>query len=250
MRRIRYLVGGSVAVLSVCMLWTAGPALAAQTQTAKLSVKPRLLPKKRRAPVRAGVTTATTDPAAPNQVPSPAISAKLDLDNAFLFTPGVAARCPATAVANKSTADAKAACPKAIVGGGSAEVFVPTGPTTHVVFNAEVTAFNGQPQSGHPTIILHNYVGDLALGQDLFAVIRKSRAGRDYGPRLDVSIPALPLGAALTRFSVNIGNGFKRGYIKANCSDRNRKLNLKAAFRYQNGTGLTARGVARCRRRG
>jgi hypothetical protein len=248
MRKRKFLVGALVAALAVS-LGVAGVSYGAagQKQTILLGVKPLKLPKVRKKPVALHVKTTTTNPSAANQVPSPATLAQVNFDNDLAFFPGVAARCPVTAVANKSTANAKLACPKAIVGGGAAEVFVPTGPTTHVVFNAEITEFNGLPSGGNPTIILHNYVPDLALGQDLIGVLRKSHAGRDYGKRLDVSIPPLPLGAALTRFDTRSGNGFKRGYVKARCHDRNHRLNTKALFRYQDGSSLPASSSVRCR---
>jgi hypothetical protein len=245
MRKRRYLAAGLIAAMAATILG-AQAASAAQTQTVRGAVRPAKLPKRKRVPISLRTVTTTSDPSAANQVPSPATRAVLHYDDAGQIYPGVAARCAVSAVANKSTADAKAACPKAIVGGGSAEVFVPTGPTSHVVFNAVVTAFNGQPQGGHPTIILHNYVADLALGQDLTGVFTRSRLP-DYGPKLTVTIPPLPLGAALTRFDTTVGNGFKRGWVKSNCSDRNHRLNVKGIFTYENGQSLSASSKQRCR---
>ena len=64
-------------------------------------------------------------------------------------------------------------------------------------------------------MLLHTYTPFLSYAQDLIGVYNRSTAGPDYnhgGVRLDVTIPPLPLGAALTYFKTTVGNGFKRGY--------------------------------------
>jgi hypothetical protein len=236
MRRSRFIVGLLVAGVAVAIPTAAS---AKQTQTVKGKITPAKLPKKKRKPVALRVITTTSDPQAPGQVPSPATRALVHFDDAGKPYPGVAATCTTGQIAGKATAEAKAECPNAVVGGGKATVFVPAG-LTHITYNAEVTAFNAAKVGGRPAIILYSYVEDLTYGQPLLGVFKVSKAGKDFGVALDVSIPPLPFDAALTLFDVTTGNGFKRGYIKANCSDRNKRLNVKAKFTYSNGTSLSA----------
>jgi hypothetical protein len=252
MRKRKYLIGTLIAALAISGATVAFGA-AGQKQTITLKVKPKNLPnkKKKYRAASLNVVTETTNTTAANQVPSPATLAKINFDNEIKIVPGVSPKCAESAVAGKDTAAAKAACPNAIVGGGSAVVFVP-GPNppgnTHGTFNAEVTAFNGQPKGGKPTILLHTYTPALVYAQDLVGVLNPSTAGKDYkkGKRLDVTIPPLPLGAALTKFITTVGNGFKKGYIKAHCTDRNHKINAKSVFTYQDGSSLPASGASRC----
>jgi hypothetical protein len=250
MRRRKYLVGALAAVFALSA--TTGVAFAAKTQTAKLKVVPSKLPKKKRKNVALNIVTTTGDPAAPDQVPSPAVRALVNFDNEFTFNPGVAKTCTTGQISGQDTAQARETCKTALVGGGAATVFVPTGTGVHITYQAEVSAFNGPKSAGNPTIILFSYVSALNYGQPLNGVIKKSKAGKDYGKALDVTIPPLPFGAALTRFDVTVGNpnsgrpGHK-GYVKAKCGDRNRKLNLKSKFTYQDGTSLPASNAKKCK---
>lgn len=249
MHKRKFLIGALCAAFAVSM---ASVAYGAQTHSVGINVKPKQLPnsKKKRAPIRLGVLTETKCPDCPSGgTPSPATRTQLDLDNALKLFPGVSPKCSVAQVQGKSTEGAKASCPRSIVGAGSATVFVPTSLTTHETYTAEVTAFNGTPQGGRPTLLLHNYVRALSFPQDLVGVIRAARGGPDFrrGNQLDVVIPPLPLGAVLTRFFASVGNGFKRGYVKSNCSDRNKRINMRSKNTYQNGTSLRATARTRCR---
>lgn len=245
----KYLAASLLAVLAAATVSSTSIAAPGQTQSVDGSFRPAKLPKKKRKPIALRVRTATTCPTCASQTPSPATLARLHFDNAGRVYPGVSPKCSVSQVQGDNTEDAKASCPNSIVGAGSATVFVPTTLTTHATYTAEVTAFNGTPQGGRPTLILHNYVQALSFPQDLIGVYYRSTAGRDFrrGVRLDVTVPPLPLGAALTEFITTVGNGFKRGYVKSNCSDRNRRLNVKSLFKFQDGSQLPARDSQRCR---
>jgi hypothetical protein len=225
-----------------------GIAYSAQTQIAQMNVKPKKLLKKKRKPVRLFVRVATQDPASPTGIPSPATRARVHFDNAFLFNARVAGRCPPSRIADSpNTATARARCRRALVGVGRATVLSPSGdPANPNAFAGVVSAFNSIRRGRKPTLILYTYIEALNFGQPLIGVLKKSGAGRDFGKVLDVTIPPLTGGAALVDFRVTVGKGFKRRYIRANCSDRNRRLNIKALFNYANGTSLRARARNRC----
>ena len=246
MRKRKFLIGALAAAVAVSVT---GIAYSAQTQTAQMNVKPKKLPKKKRKNVSLFVRVATQDPTSPSGIPSPATRAQVNFDNAFLFRPGVAGKCAQTQIADSpDTATARSRCRSALVGTGSAIVLSPSGdPQNPNAFGGVVSAFNSTPQGGRPTLILYTYIEALNFGQPLIGVLKKSGAGRDFGKVLDVTIPPLTGGAALVDFRVTVGKPTKPGYVRANCSDKNKRLNIKAKFTYANGTSLTARAKRRCR---
>jgi hypothetical protein len=246
MRKRKFLIGALAAAVAVSVT---GIAYSAQTQTAAMSVAPKKLPKKKRKNVKLFVHVSTKDTTSPTGVPSPATRARVHIDNAFLIRPGVAGRCTQSQIADSpNTATARARCGRALVGTGSAIVLSPSGdPASPNAFGGVVSAFNSTPQGGKPTLILYTYIEALNFGQPLIGVLKKSGAGRDFGKVLDVTIPPLTGGAALVDFRVKLGKPVKPPYIKANCSDKNRRLNIKALFNYANGTALTARASQRCK---
>jgi hypothetical protein len=241
----KFLIGALAAAVAVS---ATGIAYSAQTQIAQMNVKPKKLLKKKRKPVRLFVRVATQDPTSPTGIPSPATRARVHFDNAFLFNARVAGRCPPSRIADSpNTAEARRRCRRALVGAGRAIVLSPSGdPANPNAFGGVVSAFNSTPRGRRPTIILYTYIEALNFGQPLIGVLKKSGAGRDFGKVLDVTIPPLTGGAALVDFRVAVGRGFKRRYVKANCSDRNRRLNIRARFNYADGNALTARARQRC----
>ena len=88
-------------------------------------------------------------------VPSPAIHDVIDFDqNLSLVTKGLPT-CNAAALQNTSTEKAEEACGDAKIGTGSATTLLPLG--TLYTEPTKVTAFNGVPQGGKPTVLLHAY---------------------------------------------------------------------------------------------
>lgn len=243
-----------VAVLALSMA-TAGAALAAQTQSVDIYVKTRTLSKIEMEPVALKIHTATADPTSPNGIPSHAVRALINFDDDIEvdFRLKGLGKCAPTAIATLPTSQAKAACPRAIVGGGSAKVRIPAGnPEGFVELPATVTAFNAtrEPGTGRPRIIIHGWQADTARVTQSVAVFKKSGAGADYGKLLDMNIPLLLDGdAAMTDFRLTIGNGYQKGYVSARCHDSNRRIDMKTRYYFNNGTNLPASDYALCRRK-
>jgi hypothetical protein len=243
------------AVATAILLATVGVAFAAQTQTVDIYVSPKALPKLKMAPVALKIHTATGDSASPNGIPSPAVRALINFDDdiAVNFRLKGLGRCSPESIAGLSTDQAKATCPRSIVGGGAAKVRIPwPNPEGYVELPAVVTAFNAttEPGTGRPRVILYSRQEDTGQGSSIIGVFKKSSAGADYGRLLDVDIPLLLDGnAALTDFRVTIGNGYKKGFVKARCFDRNRRMNMKTRFFYDDGTSLPASDYAVCKRK-
>jgi hypothetical protein len=238
-------------VLALSMV-TAGVALAAQTQSVDISVKARTLSKVEMAPVALRIHTATADPTSPSGIPSHAVRALINFDDDIDvdFRLKGLGKCAPTAIATLPTAQAKAACPRAIVGGGSAKVRIEW--PVFLELRATVTAFNAtrEPGTGRPRIIIHGWQADTARVTQSVVVFKKSSAGADYGMLLDMNIPLLLDGAAaMTDFRLTIGNGYQKGFVSARCHDTNRRINMKTRYYFANDTSLPASDYELCRRK-
>lgn len=218
------------------------------TQSIEAGVSPKALFKKTASPatLKVDVKTGTT---AASGVPSPAVHDVIDFDqNLSLATKGLPT-CNAEQLQNTTTQEAERACGKAKIGSGSATTLLPLS-----VFYTEptvVTAFNGAPQGGKPTVLLHAY-GTSPLQTTLVLVGTVSRYGKEgFGPRLDVTIPPIAGGAGvITDFKVSINKtwtykGKKMSFINAKCP-ATRKLKYRGAFTYADGTTIDAATTQRC----
>lgn len=254
MRRHPFLVAAAcLAVAAIAASAAmAGPTVSGpdgNTQSIDAVVKPRKLSKTAFTPAVLKVTTLTTSTTDPSGVPSPAIHATIDFDkNARLFTRGLPT-CNPSLVQNKSTEEAERACGRAKIGSGHAVALLRAGQVYEVP--QTVTAFNGVPQGGKPTVVLHTY-GTVPLTASLVLVGTVSSYGKEgYGPRLDLEIPLIAGGTgALKEFQVTINRkwrykGQKRSFISARCPS-SRKLKARGTFTYRDGESLTALSKQGC----
>jgi hypothetical protein len=218
------------------------------TQSIEASVSPRALYNKTASPaaLTVEVKTGTT---ATSGVPSPAVHDVIDFDqNLALATKGLPT-CNSSQLQNTTTEAAELACGKAKIGSGSATTLLPLG----VLYTepTKVTAFNGVPQGGKPVVLLHAY-GTSPLQTTLVLVGTVSNLGKEgYGPRLDVTIPAIAGGAGvITDFKVKIQKswtykGKKMSFVTARCP-ASRKLRYRGAFTYSDGTTINADTTQNC----
>jgi hypothetical protein len=231
----------------------AGPTVSGSdgnTQSVEV-VYPKKLSKTKLTPIALNVTTNTGTTTAANGVPSPAIHAVVDFDkSAVIFTKGIPT-CDPTKLQSTSTETALQACANAKIGSGNATALIPSGskvfpePTT-------VTAFNGIPQGGKPTVILHTY-GAAPVQTTLVLAGTISTYGKEgYGPRLELEIPKIAGGTgALTEFHVVIKKQFRykgqlRSFVSAKCPN-SKKLKARGAFTYTDGVALTALSTQSCK---
>ena len=83
------------------------------------------------------------------------------------------------------------------IGSGSAEIVGPIAGIT-----AEVNAFNGTQPTGTPTVLLHSRTS-AGTTTVLVGTIQKTDVP-GFGPVLDVPVPALPLGLAISDFKTTV----------------------------------------------
>ncbi|MFM8526909.1 MAG: hypothetical protein ACKOBH_02140 [bacterium] len=246
-------IGRLAAGVLVLTIATAGVALAAQTQAVDYYVKAKTLSKVEMAPVALKIHTATADPTSPNGIPSHAVRALINFDDDIDvdFRLKGLGKCAPSAIATLSTAQAKATCSRAIVGGGAAKVRIES-EGSFLELRATVTAFNAtrEPGTGRPRLIIHGWQPDTARVNQSVAVFKKSGAGADYGMLLDMNIPLLLEGAAaMTDFRLTIGNGYQKGFVSARCHDSNRRIDMKTRYYFQDDTSLPASDYELCKRK-
>jgi hypothetical protein len=136
----------------------------------------------------------------------------------FKFDPGNLPDCPLASLQGKTTASARAACPKSVVGTGTNI----QGFLDGRLVTGTITAFNGVPSGGFPSLYLHVDLPGVASKPILQASIQ--------GNKLDVVIPPVP-GSAIDDFTTTLngklvtgkkklGNGKvkKKYYFSAKCS--------------------------------
>jgi hypothetical protein len=241
-KHLIWVVALTAAVAAVAV---GGIATAENSQTINAAVTPSKLPKTGPAKgVAINVVTTTND--TDGDVDAATRAQVFFDDDLSFFTRGVKT-CTKSQVEGKTTAAAKAACGKAQVGAGSADVGIGGNPDAKAT--ATVTAFNGKPQGGKPTILLHSFVQSLGQTTVLVGVLKNTSG--DFGKVLDVDIDPLPFGTAITRFQTRVKKSFtfkgkRRNYVSAKCADNNRTLNYKGKFTFDAGYSKTATDTQKC----
>jgi hypothetical protein len=248
------LVGAALAVTAAITASAAlaGPTVSGpdgNTQSVESVIAPKKLPKKTLSPASLKVVTRTGSTTDPTGKPSPATRAVIDFDKgARLFNKGLPTCNPAK-IQSVSTEVAEENCGTAKIGSGTAHALLKTGTSLYDITQT-VTAFNGTPQGGKPTVLLHVY-GTTPVQTTLVLVGTVSNYDKEgYGPRLDITIPLIVNGqGALTEFEVTIDKkysykGAKQSFISAACDNGNFKT--RAAFTYLDGTELTATHSQKC----
>lgn len=221
------------------------------TQTLDGTIDPDSLPKKnfKGASVNVDVSTDTTPPGG---VLDPADQAVIDFDDSIKFTTKGMKVCNKD-LAGTTTEAALDLCGKAQVGDGSGKARVGT-----TDLAADVTAFNGPGKQ----ILLHSRVNAASTTAVLVGTLRSStNTDEDYGKALDVAIPPLAGGAAVSQFEVTVKKKFtvkrhgvtkKYNYVSARCDDQDQTLNYAGEFFFPNGAdpdySLTATDEQACTR--
>ncbi|MGH2983549.1 MAG: hypothetical protein ACRDK5_04735 [Solirubrobacterales bacterium] len=98
----------------------------------------------------------------------PAVQSLITFPKDVAIDPGNLPDCSLGSLIGKSTAAARAACPRSIVGGGNSVGKNLEGQT----LNGVVTAFNGAPTGGNPSLYLHLDIAGVATKPILNGVVR------------------------------------------------------------------------------
>lgn len=147
--------------------------------------------------------------------------------------------CPVERIENATPEEARSVCRNAIVGTGhvAAEIALPG--RAPIPASSPLTLFNGEPQNGSPTVILH--ARTTVPGIQTFAIVVPiERRSGPYAYRATIDVPTIAGGfGVLTHVDATISRrysfgGRKRSYTSARCSDG--ILQTRGRFSFSGGT--------------
>ena len=212
------------------------------------SFEPRLLPKRKFAPIHFqgyGQIKETN-----GSVPPPLEHVKLEFDRDGRLTTGGLPVCPLPRLEGATTAQARHRCASAIVGTGHIEAAVTLAGLARIDLRVPLTLFNGPRRNGHPTVLGHARAPfPISETYVIVAPIERIHGGV-YGYRSEFDIPPIAGGfGSLTRIDAKIGRryrfgGRERSYVSARCSDY--VLQTRGYFSFADGTVIYGSAFKSC----
>jgi hypothetical protein len=184
-------------------------------------ISPSRLPRRTQVPIAAHIDASigTTDGSHP-----PAVrTLDIDFDKSIRVNAVGIPTCRKGRLEARTTAEAKRACPDAIVGSGEGEVEVEFPESTPFSAKGPIVLFNGGVHAGSTLLFVHAYVA-VPVPTAVVATARISRIQRGhYGIHTVSQIPAIASGAgSVTRFKLTIDRRFtyrgrRESYLTASC---------------------------------
>jgi hypothetical protein len=157
-------------------------------------------------------------------VPPALQQAVLDFDrDGRLSTAGLPI-CQPSLLEEATPAEARSRCPNAIVGTGHVSALITREAGAPILAGSPITLFNGPPQEGHPTVILHART-TVPATQTFVLTIPVEKRGGLYRYRATVDVPPIAAGrGSIVHLDVKIGKryryrGAERSYTEARCGD-------------------------------
>ncbi|HEX7059226.1 MAG TPA: hypothetical protein VF176_05175 [Solirubrobacterales bacterium] len=149
----------------------------------------------------------------------------LDFDRDGRLTAAGLARCSPEEIDTASPRQARRICSEAIVGKGHVRALVTVPFLGSLPASSALTMFNGPPQAGNPTVVLHAQMTSPAFQTFAVVVPIEQRRHGQFGYRATVNLPPIAGGlGALTHVDMEVGRRFKakgkeRSYVSARCRD-------------------------------
>ncbi len=146
--------------------------------------------------------------------------------------------CDPAELQGLTPAEARLQCARAIVGTGHVQASIPV-LAGAVQASSPVTFFNGPPEAGHPTVILHAQTTAPAVETFVITVPIERRRGA-FRYRTTVDVPPIFGGlGALVHLDAKIGRHYRyrgraRSYVAARCSSG--VLRTRGRFTFGDGT--------------
>jgi hypothetical protein len=206
-------------------------------------ISPAKLPRHSKAPITARILGEihTRDGAHP-----PALQTlELDVDRTIGIDAAGLPTCRKGQVVARTPAQAKRACPDAIVGSGSAEVEVAFPEQPPFSSTGPLTLFNAGVHGGTTSVLLHAYVDVPAPTAIVVpATVTRIHRGR-FGLHIAAKVPKIAGGAGSpTRFELKIGRRFtykgrQRSFLTASCPSGHWVTKGHVVFSDGTQTGLT-----------
>ena len=162
------------------------------------------------------------------------------LDNDFAFDTTGLPQCPLASISSQTRANAIAACPGSVVGSGTSEI-------NGGVLSGVITAFNGQPAAGAPTIYLHMSISNDAIDLVLVGGLAPSTRAGDFGTQITINV--FNTGTALTHLDFTLNNlqpAPGHHYVSARCDDPDHIWNFIGDFTYLDSSTQSASSTETC----
>lgn len=217
----------AIAALAVCCL-AAAVAGAAMVKVGPLVLRadggfePRQLPRHVYAPIdfQGHFDISTKGGGAPAEIEK----AIIDFDRDGRLSVHGLPKCPVGRIENATPKEARRVCRGAIVGTGHVAATIVLPGKAPIPASSPLTLFNGEPQNGSPTVILH--ARTTVPGVQTFAIVVPiERRHGAYAYRATIEVPPIAGGfGALTHIDAKVGRrysfgGHRRSYTSARCSD-------------------------------
>jgi hypothetical protein len=164
--------------------------------------------------------------------------AVLNFDRDGRLSAGGLPVCAPARVTDLGPAAARQACAGAVVGTGKIEALVEFDGGV-VPVSSPLTIFNGPPEAGHPTVVLHSRNPDPAQ-KTLAIIVPIEKQRGEFRYRAVLKMPPIAGGrGTITRVEAEIGRRFQvggqaRSYVSAHCSDG--ILRTRGRFTFADGT--------------
>ncbi|HEX6972123.1 MAG TPA: hypothetical protein VF234_07875 [Limnochordia bacterium] len=215
-------------------------------------VKPKALPKKKLAPItlKLGAKLKTKDGSHPPVLQS--FEAELDKDGT-LDPKGLPA-CKQGQLEARTTAAAKKACSKSIIGEGSAEAEVQFPESAPFKAKGPLIVFNGGGTKAKTKIYVHVYANVPAPTAFITPVVVKKIHKGPYGNLVTSRIPSIANGAGSTiKFEITNKKMFrfkgkKKSYFLAKCSKG--KFFARGSGKFSDGTRMKGSLITPCKSKG
>jgi hypothetical protein len=256
-RRRRRLLGvAGLALLGVALAVAAASAMQLRVGEIVIDAEggfaPKALPKHENAPItlHGGGSLSTVSGAPPPVLET--ISIEFDRHGA-VETTGLEV-CRAARLEARTVAQARKACPGAIVGEGFGHAIVAFPESKPINVNSPITLFNGPKVHGDDTVLAHAYTTyPVPVALIVPVVIEKIHKGV-YGYRTKARIPKIAGGAGIPISGhLKIGRkwtykGVKHSYVNARCETGH--LQARGEFTFKDGTFVSGVFIKPCKVRG
>jgi hypothetical protein len=222
--------------------------------SADMKISPKKLSKTTLTPASVNIVTKNTTSSSTG-VPGPAVQAVMDFDKSGKYSNKGLPTCNEKKLVNKDDAEAAKVCKGALIGTGDVSAVLVSlfaGASTPETATAKLTAFNGVPKGGKPTVLLHAYATEPALVAYIFSGVVSNYNKEGYGSRFEVDFPSIFGGSGvLTEFNLKIDKKFtykgkERSLISAKCPS-SKKLKTRVAFNYSDGETITVPSTQSCK---
>jgi hypothetical protein len=185
-------------------------------------------------------------------VPTALQRVALDFDRDGRLTTAGLPACAPSAIESATPAQARATCPRAVVGTGRVEALIAREGAPPLEVGSPLTLFNGPRQNGAATAVFHAQV-TAPVVQTFAVVVPIQRRSGAFSYRATTELPPIAGGrGALTHIEVKVGKryssgGVKRSYVSARCSDN--VLETRGRFSFADGTVIDGVVMKPCQAR-